>query len=98
MSSVPPPSEGTEPFRGSPEVLRPTQGYSPTPQPMVRRRRSFWTTAPATYVLVGINCAVFLVMILRGVSPMMPAADQLMLWGANNAGSVIILGEWWRIV
>jgi rhomboid protease GluP len=64
----------------------------------MRRRRSFWTTSPATYVLVGINCAVFLAMIARGVSPLMPSAEQLMHWGANNAGSVIISGEWWRIV
>jgi rhomboid protease GluP len=98
MSSVPPPSQGTEPFRGAPEVLRPAPGYIPTPQPVMRRRRSFWATAPATYVLVAINCAVFLAMIARGVSPMMPSPDQLMHWGANNAGSVIILGEWWRIV
>lgn len=98
MSSVPPPSQGTEPFRGEPEVLRPVPGYIPTPQPVMRRRRSFWATAPATYVLVAINCIVFLAMIGRGVSPMMPAPEQLMHWGANNAGSVIILGEWWRIV
>lgn len=65
---------------------------------MVRRRRSFWATAPATYVLVGINCAVFLAMLSRGVSALMPTPEQLMQWGANNAGSVLISGEWWRII
>lgn len=81
-----------------PEILRPAPGYVPTPQPVVRKRRSFWATAPATYVLVGINCAVFLAMVLRGVSAISPIGDQLMHWGANNAGSVLINGEWWRII
>ena len=33
------------------------------------RRRPSWAAAPATYLLVGINCAVFLAMVLHGVSP-----------------------------
>jgi rhomboid protease GluP len=102
MSSIPPPSQGTGPNRGGagaePEILRPTAGYIPTPQPVVRRRRSFWATAPATYVLVGINCAVFLAMLLRGVGLISPTAEQLMQWGANNAGSVLINDQWWRII
>ena len=102
MSSVPPPSPGIGPPRGDssaePEILRPAAGYIPTPQPVVRRRRSFWATAPATYVLAGINCAVFVAMVVHGVSPISPTAEQLMHWGANNAGSVLINGEWWRIV
>lgn len=65
---------------------------------MVRRRRSFWATAPATYVLVGINVAVFVAMVLRGVSPISPTPEQLMQWGANNAGSVLINDQWWRII
>ena len=73
-------------------------GYIPTPQPVVRRQRSFWATAPATYVLVGINVAVFLLMLLRHVSGLSPSPEQLMHWGANNAGSVLVQGEWWRIL
>jgi rhomboid protease GluP len=69
------------------------------PQPrVVRRPRSSWASSPATYLLVGINCAVFLAMAARGVSIGSPTPDQLMHWGANNAGSVIINGEWWRII
>lgn len=107
MSSVPPSNQGAGPFRGGslrggadsePEILRPEPGYVPTPQPMVRRRRSFWATAPATYVLVAINCAVFLAMVMRGVSAIGPTPDQLMRWGANNAGSVLINDQWWRIL
>jgi rhomboid protease GluP len=28
----------------------------------------------------------------------MPTVDQIMDWGADNAGSVLIDGQWWRIV
>jgi rhomboid protease GluP len=49
-------------------------------------------------VLVGINCLVFLAMMAHGVSVWGPTTDQLMRWGANNAGSVLIGGEWGRIV
>lgn len=97
MSSVPPLS-GNEGSGPEPEILRPDPGYIPTPQPVVRRRRSFWATAPATYVLVGINVAVFMTMLLRHVSGVNPTPEQLMQWGANNAGSVLVQGEWWRIV
>ncbi len=54
--------------------------------------------APATYLLVAINCLVFLAMVAHHVSAISPTADQLMDWGADNAGSVLIRGEWWRIV
>jgi rhomboid protease GluP len=49
-------------------------------------------------VLVAINCLVFLAMTARGVNPMSPTTDQLMLWGADNSGAVLIGGEWGRIV
>jgi len=85
-----------------PEILPPGPGMPSgpgmPPQPPVRRRRPGWASAPATYLLVGINCAVFLAMVLRGVSIGSPTIDQLMHWGANNAGSVLIYGQWWRIV
>ena len=64
----------------------------------VRRPRPSWAAAPATYLLVGINCAVFLAMVAHGVSAGSPTTDQLMHWGADNAGAVLIGGEWWRIV
>ena len=80
-----------------PEILPPGSGGTP-PQRAVRRPRPTWVTSPATYLLVGINCAVFLAMVAHGVSVGTPTTDQLMHWGANNAGSVLINGEWWRIV
>lgn len=54
--------------------------------------------APATYLLLGINCAVFLYMVARGVSAVSPTEDQLIEFGANHAGLVLMNGEWWRIV
>jgi rhomboid protease GluP len=54
--------------------------------------------APATHVLIGINCAVFLLMLAAHVSFLSPSSDDLLRFGANNAGSVLFDGEWWRIV
>jgi len=80
-----------------PELLSPKRDLTPPPQP-VRRRRSSWSHTPATYVLLGINCLVFLAMTVRGVNPMNPTTEQLMRWGADNAGNVLIGGQWVRIV
>jgi rhomboid protease GluP len=78
-----------------PEILPPQAEYTPPRQPRSRRG---WASAPATYLLVGINCAVYLAMVARGVSMWSPTVDQLMHWGADNAGSVLIDGQWIRIV
>jgi len=88
---------GSTPPIPQPEILPPVPEYAPPPPP-VRRRRPGWTSAPATYLLVGINCAVFVAMLLNGVSITAPTTEQLMRWDANNAGSVLIDGEWVRIV
>ncbi len=53
--------------------------------------------APATYVLVGVNVAVFLLMALSGISTTNPTGQQLLLWGADNGGRVLQDGEWWRL-
>lgn len=88
---------GSYPPTPQPEILPPDTGYAPPPPP-VRRRTPSWAAAPATYFLVGVNCAVFLFMVLSGVSIGNPTVDQLMHWGADNAGNVLLGGEWWRIV
>jgi rhomboid protease GluP len=80
-----------------PEILRPGTGNMGPVEP-VRRERSSWASAPATYVLVGINCAVFLAMVANHVSYWNPSPDALIRWGANNAGYVLLGGDWWRIV
>jgi rhomboid protease GluP len=111
MGDIPPhlPPDGREPGAGAwvpepgledpgyrPEILPPEAGYAP-PQP-VRRRRPGWAAAPATHLLLAINCAVFLWMVIHGVSPTSPSVEQLMYFGADNAGSVLVDGQWWRIV
>jgi rhomboid protease GluP len=83
--------------RLQPEILPPDASYIPPSQP-VRRRRPAWAAEPATYLLVGISCAVYLAMVGHGISITSPTVGQLMNWGANNAGAVLLGGQWWRIV
>lgn len=78
-----------------PEVLLPEATGAPPP---VRRRKPLWAVAPGTYLLVGINFAVYLAMLVRGVSFWMPTPDQVLHWGGDNTGLVLVYGEWWRIV
>jgi rhomboid protease GluP len=85
---------GTPPTTSEPEILPPGAEYAPPPP----RPRSRWAAAPATYILVGINCGVFLAMVAQGASLWMPTLDQLMRWGADRPSNVLIDGEWWRIV
>ena len=82
-----------------PEIIPPEQaqdfggqGYVP------QRRRRRWAFAPATYALVGMNCAVFALMFFAGANPFNPDSGTLFLWGADHAGAVLYDGQWWRIV
>ena len=64
-----------------------------------RAERSDWnpTAAPATYLLLGINVAVFVWMLLRGVSPTVPSPEDLLRFGA--ASTVLELnGQWYRLL
>jgi rhomboid protease GluP len=85
-----------------------TQSTSPEPEILLpdaepaaaerRRPRRGWAAAPATYLLLGINCGVFLAMVATGASVWMPTLDQLMRWGADRPDNILLHGEWWRIV
>lgn len=98
MASSPPPLPPSEQGRGlEPEYLSPETSFDPAPPP-VRKPKPSWAYAPATYLLVGVNCLVFLLMTVRGVNPMSPTAEQLLYFGADHAGAVLIGGQWWRIV
>jgi rhomboid protease GluP len=66
--------------------------------PPPRRQRPLWASAPATYVLLGINGLVFLLMCLSGASPTAPSPGQLLRWGADYGPFVLVLGQWWRLV
>jgi rhomboid protease GluP len=76
----------------------PEQRYEVPPPPSSPRRRATWAFAPATYTLLGINCAVFLGMLLNGVSLVSPTTDQLLRWGANCGPYVLLGGQWWRLI
>jgi rhomboid protease GluP len=56
-----------------------------------------WTKAPITTTLVGMNVAVFVVMVLTGVSPVNPSAAQLLKLGANY-GPLSLGSEPWRML
>jgi rhomboid protease GluP len=100
---------GGRPSQAQPEILPPDDradprahgrmpGYDGEPAPgPARASGTRWASAPATYTLVGINCAVYIAMVLRGVSPTNPSVGDLVHWGANFGGYVLA-GQWWRLL
>jgi rhomboid protease GluP len=54
-------------------------------------------TMYVTRALVGINVAVFVVMVASGVSLTNPTTEALWRWGANF-GPKTLAGEWWRLL
>jgi rhomboid protease GluP len=57
-----------------------------------------WLACPATHILLAVNIGIWLAMVSTKVSPISPTVNQLVFWGADRAGNVLIEGEWWRIV
>jgi rhomboid protease GluP len=49
-----------------------------------------------TPILLGLNVAIFGLMLVGGVHPMTPEIDSLVRWGANY-GPKTTNGEWWRM-
>ena len=74
--------------------------YTQAPAPSQTRSRILtgWAYAPATYILIGISCAVYLAMVVSGVSWWDPTAEQILHWGANRGVNEIFYGQWWRLV
>ena len=71
----------------------------PLAEPEKKPLYSEWNprSAPATYLLLAINLAVFAWMSTHGVSMRNPTPDQLLYYGANN--SVLDLnGQWYRLL
>jgi rhomboid protease GluP len=91
MSSSPQPESGLLP------PVDPPGAYVAEPLPPPRRRPRSILSAPGTYVLVGVNCAVFIWMVLHGVSPSEPTVEQLKHFGATNA-ALILHGQWYRLI
>jgi rhomboid protease GluP len=90
------------------ELLPPSYGGPPdrTPIPDYDRERSRpnsrergWNilVTPGTYLLLGINCAVYLWMVLTGVSPSEPTVGNLIHFGAAQA-TLILHGQWYRLI
>lgn len=90
MTSSPQPEGEIIPPAPYPDASRP-----PAPQARPQYRSVF--SAPGTYFLLGINCAVFLWMVLHGVSPSDPTPDQLVQFGATKT-SLILHGQWYRLL
>jgi rhomboid protease GluP len=86
--------------RPEPEILPPLENPRLHDTPPTRpRSRPSWSYAPATYLLVAINCAVYLVMTLSGISVFgIPTSEQLLHWGASAGVFVLLNGEWWRLL
>lgn len=51
----------------------------------------------ATSALVAVNVLVFVLMVLGGVSPVNPSAEQLLKWG-GDLGQVALDHQWWRLL
>ncbi|MGA7521449.1 MAG: rhomboid family intramembrane serine protease [Acidobacteriaceae bacterium] len=83
----------------APEPERPAEprGWYPPPQPVQRPQRH-WAHAPATYTLVGINAAVFLIMLLLSHSIEPTFNDPLSTALLCNGGLVVHSGQWWRVL
>jgi rhomboid protease GluP len=47
--------------------------------------------------LIGLNVMMFLIMVLRGVSPLSPSPQQAVAFGADF-GPLTLNGQWWRLV
>jgi rhomboid protease GluP len=85
MSSVPQPEGQTLP----PAYTAPQR---------TRDRRWDVLNAPGTYLLLGINIAVFVWMLFHGVSITSPTTEQLKHFGATNPDLILAHGQWWRLV
>ncbi|HVI03290.1 MAG TPA: rhomboid family intramembrane serine protease [Enhygromyxa sp.] len=69
-------------------------------QAMQQARRADGDQLPKpwlTYVLIGLNAAVWLVMVGLGVDAFEPDAGALLTWG-GNLGILTSGGEWWRLL
>src|ERR1039458_1390861 len=91
---VPPPLPTTPKFGG----YAPPEAYSPE-QARRRREYSVWDprSAPGTYLLLAINIAVYLWMVLHGVSPKEPTENDLRRYGANVTW-LVLHGQWYRLL
>jgi rhomboid protease GluP len=89
------------------EIIPPHTGDSVAPpipdyerevsRPNSRERGWNIRATRGTYLLLGINIAVFGWMVLHGVSPSSPTSYQLLYFGATNP-VLILHGQWYRLL
>ncbi len=96
MSPDPQPEGEILPPQYTEAPSRPMPDYAEEQTRVSNRGRSFFR-APGTYSLVAINCAVFLWMLLHGVSANSPTPGQLVHFGAN-VPALVLHGEWYRLL
>ena len=96
MSPDPQPEGEILPPQYAEAPSRPMPDYAEEQTRVANRGRSFFR-APGTCTLVAINCAVFLWMILHGVSATSPAPAHLVHFGAN-VPILVMHGEWYRLL
>jgi len=63
-------------------------------------RRDLMAATPrvvVTPLLLAACILVFVMMVMRGVNPFLPSAQQLLSWGANNGARVVLRHEAWRL-
>jgi rhomboid protease GluP len=51
----------------------------------------------ATYILLGVNIAIFIAMLVAGLDWFNPATDKVLRWGADY-GPLTLNGQYWRII
>jgi rhomboid protease GluP len=110
---MPPDTQPAEAQPASPQPVSPQTvaetGFAPTRESAAQaqtrqapRRREFseWDprSAPGTYALLSVNIAVFLWMILHGVSISTPTNAQLEYFGSDNAFLVLAGHQWYRLL
>lgn len=82
----------------------PLTSVQPVDKELEREREfSAWLDAATpgmfvTTILVVVNVLVFIAMTARGASPIEPATDALIKWGANYGPRTARAGEWWRLL
>jgi rhomboid protease GluP len=80
-------------------AIRGQDGY-PQPRRVVTFGQLLHYSTPRYFVgpvIMGLNVAVFLLMVMYGVSYNAPTPDDLLFWGANH-GPLTLGGQWWRLL
>src|SRR6185503_6335839 len=95
---TPPEGEIFPPSSGGPPDRAPIPDYQrERARPNSRERGWNILVTPGTYLLLGINCAVYLWMVLHGVSPSEPTVRDLIHFGAAQP-FLILHGQWYRLI